>query len=389
MMTKIKLSADELNSSIIQFREIGREQTQESQDNELVDESVMSDENASVTNDENASVTNDEFESEQNSNFVDNETSLHNEEESVSEDTNKKQAPLSRKEQRAKLKAIKQAERDRIKKANLDEKEAKRKAKLEAKANRVNDGKLVPVLLATTKFTFTVLVSVSVCFVGYKYLEQERITAADNRNVEQLTKIAEIQTQIFDAQDSIGKIDVAYKAEMKSRNDEADLLRNQLEKLQLDIKSYVANSQSNLLMIEKIRSDIANNQNLNQKEVASIKHQLAALERETKQQSEDILEKVKTTVDNANKTTGPKQRAKPIPKKPSIQTVTSLDGLELEAVTRFGSSNVAVFSNRGLGAVQRLSGERIGTFVISNITPNSVTVKSIVDNETYVIKPKG
>lgn len=389
MMTKIKLSADELNSSIIQFREIGREQTQESQDNELVDESVMSDENASVTNDENASVTNDEFESEQNSNFVDNETSLHNEEESVSEDTNKQQAPLSRKEQRAKLKAIKQAERDRIKKANLDEKEAKRKAKLEAKANRVNDGKLVPVLLATTKFTFTVLVSVSVCFVGYKYLEQERITAADNRNVEQLTKIAEIQTQIFDAQDSIGKIDVAYKAEMKSRNDEADLLRNQLEKLQLDIKSYVANSQSNLLMIEKIRSDIANNQNLNQKEVASIKHQLAALERETKQQSEDILEKVKTTVDNANKTTGPKQRAKPIPKKPSIQTVTSLDGLELEAVTRFGSSNVAVFSNRGLGAVQRLSGERIGTFVISNITPNSVTVKSIVDNETYVIKPKG
>lgn len=370
MMTKKKLPADELNNSVIQFREIGREQAQENEDNDLVEESV--------TNDMDELVTVDEFKIERNSNSVNIETDTHDAEQSVSEETDKQEAPLSRKEQRAKLKAIKQAERDRIK-----------QAKLEAKANRVNDGKFVPVLLATTKFTFTVLVSVSVCFVGYKYLEQERIAAAASRNVEQLNKIAEIQTQIFDTQDSIGKIDVAYKAEIKKQKYEADLLRNELEKLRLDIKSYVANSQSNLLMIEKIKNDIANNQTLNKTEVALIKRQLAALERDTKQQSEHILEQVKSTVNNANKTSVPKQQAKPIPKKPSTQVVTSLDGLELEAVTRFGSSNVAVFSNRGLGAVQRLSGERIGTFVITHITPSSVTVKSIVDNETYVIKPKG
>lgn len=50
---------------------------------------------------------------------------------------------------------------------------------------------------------------------------------------------------------------------------------------------------------------------------------------------------------------------------------------------------IAVFSNRGLGAIQRLEGERIGSYIIQKISTNNVTVKGIADNETYIIKSKG
>ncbi|MFH0267339.1 hypothetical protein [Vibrio rumoiensis] len=264
------------------------------------------------------------------------------------------------------------------------EKENKKRQRQESAGEGVSSTKSFA--LAFTKLILSSSLTIGVCFIGYQYLEARNEKLRIEEMAEMNATIADLSTQNTDLSAAVQKYKEQINAmEMQNKQQNFQMTKS-LDDLNIKLQEYVNSSTASLDMIKQIKMQVEEKGEHTEQEIESIKKQLTALEHESKVQGEQLLKQVRLTV-NDIKPVATKPR--PVPKKPSIQKVTSLDGLQLEAVIKFGSSNIAVFSNQGLGAVQRLEQERIGTFIIQKITDDAVTVKSIVDNETYIITVKG
>ena len=397
MMTKKKMDFNEMESEskVMQFAERTKSEENEKENSEANKEQHEHEDVQQHRDDEdNESVITDETES----NDVNNE-SLSS---TSTNEPQEQQRELSRSEQRAIVRENKRREQNEAKQARLNErqrkinerretKQAKKEAKrLEREARKNNSGVVRVFAIETSKILLTSSIAIGVSFVGYEFLESKSEELQMEQRGKQQASIASLTNKVSDMQGKLENQTIQLQEFNNQLKNEQMTFKTKLEDLTLMVEQFIKNSNANNDLIKKMQSDVANNKSLTTSEIASIRRQLAALEKESIKQSEELLTQVKSTVAQAKRD---KVVIKPVPRstpiKSKVQTVTALDGLELETVTQFGSNNVAVFSNRGLGAIQRLEGERIGSYIIQKISSSNVTVKGIADNETYIIKSKG
>lgn len=398
MMTKKKMDFNEMESEtkVMQFAERTKPEENENENSEANKEQHEHEDVQQHRDDEdNESVITDETES----NDVNNESLSST---STNEPQEEQHRELSRSEQRAIVSENKRREQNEAKQARLNErqqkinerretKQAKKEAKRLEREARKNDRGVVQVFaIETSKILLTSSIAIGVSFVGYEFLESKSEELQMEQRGKQQASIASLTNKVSDMQGKLENQTIQLQEFNNQLKNEQMTFKMKLEDLTLMVEQFVKNSNANDDLIKKMQSDVANNKSLTTSEIASIRRQLAALEKESMKQSEELLTQVKSTVAQAKRE---KVAIKPVPRstpiKSKVQTVTALDGLELETVTQFGSNNVAVFSNRGLGAIQRLKGERIGSYIIQKISTSNVTVKGIADNETYIIKSKG
>ncbi|WP_193002648.1 MULTISPECIES: coiled-coil domain-containing protein [Vibrio] len=398
MMTKKKMDFNEMESEtkVMQFAERTKPEENENENSEANKEQYEREDVQQHRDDEdNESVITDETES----NDVNNESLSST---STNEPQEEQQRELSRSEQRAIVREKKRREQNEAKQARLNErqqkinerretKQAKKEAKRLEREARKNDRGVVQVFaIETSKILLTSSIAIGVSFVGYEFLESKSEELQIEQRGKQQASIASLTNKVSDMQGKLENQTIQLQEFNNQLKNEQMTFKTKLEDLTLMVEQFIKNSNANDDLIKKMQSDVASNKSLTTSEISSIRRQLAALEKESMKQSEELLTQVKSTVAQAKRE---KVAIKPVPRstpiKSKVQTVTALDGLELETVTQFGSNNVAVFSNRGLGAIQRLEGERIGSYIIQKISSSNVTVKGIADNETYIIKSKG